>query len=206
VVRDVHQVSPGQPARPEVYWSLAQSNERPSHFSVRTSGSPTRLMADLPGMVRSVNDRFFADRLATAEQLAWESVTEELFRTLLVAAYSGVALVLAIIGVYGVIAFNVARRGREIGLRMALGAETGTISRMIVRQGFAPCLAGLVVGTITSVAVVRVVRSLLFEVSPGDPLTLGTAVILVALAGLFACSIPARRAARVDPLVALKYE
>jgi putative ABC transport system permease protein len=206
VVRDVHQVSPGQPARPEVYWSLAQSNERPSHFSVRTSGSPTRLMADLPGMIRSVNDRFFADRLATAEQLAWESVTEERFRTLLVAAYSGVALVLAIIGVYGVIAFMVARRFREIGLRMALGAENGTIFRMIVRQGFAPCLAGLVVGTMTSVAAVRVLRSLLFEVAPGDLLTLGTAVILVAAAALFACSIPARRAARVDPLVALKYE
>jgi ABC-type antimicrobial peptide transport system permease subunit len=89
---------------------------------------------------------------------------------------------------------------------MALGAQTGAIFRMIVRQGFSPCLAGLVVGTITSAAVVRSIRSLLFEVSPGDPLTLATAVFLVAAAGLFACSIPARRATRVDPLVALRYE
>jgi putative ABC transport system permease protein len=206
IVRDVHQISPGQPARPEVYWPLAQSNERPWQFSVRATGSPTRLMADIPGLVRSVNDRFFADRLATAEQLVWDAITEERFRTVLVSAYSGVAIVLAIIGVYGVIAFGVARRRREIGLRMALGAGTGTIFRMIVRQGFAPCPAGLVVGTITSVAVVRSIRSLLFEVSPGDPLTLATALILVAAAGLFACSIPARRATRVDPLVALRYE
>jgi putative ABC transport system permease protein len=163
-------------------------------------------MADLPGMVRSVNDRFFPDRLTTAEQLAWKAVTEERFRTVLVSAYSSLAVMLAIIGVYGVIAFMVARRGREIGLRMALGAEAGTIFRMIVRQGFAPCLAGLVAGTIASLAVARFLRSLLFEVSPGDFLTLSTAVVLVSVAGLFACSIPARRAARVDPLVALKYE
>jgi putative ABC transport system permease protein len=206
IVRDVHQVSPGQPARPEVYWPLAQSNERPWHFSVRTVGSPTRLMADIPGLVRSVNDRFFVDRLSTAEQLIWEAVSEERFRTLLVSAYSSLAIVLAIVGVYGVIAFTVARRRREIGLRLALGAETSTIFRMIVRQGFAPCLGGLAVGTMASAAVVGLMRSLLFEVSPWDPVTLATAVILVAVAGLVACSIPASRAARLDPLVALRYE
>jgi putative ABC transport system permease protein len=206
VVRDVHQISPGRAARPEVYWPLAQSTARPWHFSVRTIGNPTRLIADIPGLVRSVNDRFFPDRLATGEQLVWEAITEERFRTLLVSAYSAVAIVLAIIGVYGVIAFAVARRRREIGLRMALGAQPGAIFRMIVRQGFAPCLAGLVVGMITSAAVARSIRSLLFEVSPGDPLTLATAVFLVAAAGLCACSIPARRATRVDPLVALRYE
>ena len=206
IVRDVHQVSPGQPARPEVYWPLAQSNERPWHFSVRTVGSPTRLMADIPGLVRSVNDRFLPDRLSTAEQLIWEAVSEERFRTLLVSAYSSLAIVLAIVGVYGVIAFTVARRRREIGLRLALGAETSTIFRMIVRQGFAPCLAGLAVGTMASAAVVGLMRSLLFEVSPWDPVTLATALILVAVAGLVACSIPASRAARLDPLVALRYE
>ena len=89
---------------------------------------------------------------------------------------------------------------------MALGAGTGAIFRMIVRQGFAPCAAGLAVGAIASAATVRSVRSLLFEVSPGDPLTLATAVILVAAVGLLACAIPARRAARVDPLVALRNE
>jgi putative ABC transport system permease protein len=206
IVRDVHQVSPGQPARPEVYWPLAQSNERPWHFSVRTVGSPTRLIADIPGLVRSVNDRFLADRLSTAEQLVWEAVSEERFRTLLVSAYSSLAIILAMVGVYGVIAFTVARRRREIGLRLALGADKGTIFRMIVREGFGPCFAGLAVGTMASAAAVGLMRSLLFEVSPWDPLTLATAVMLVALAGLFACSIPASRAARLDPLVALRHE
>jgi predicted permease len=206
IVRDVHQISPGQPARPEVYWPLAQSDERPWHFSVRTVGSPTRLMADLPGLVRSVNDRFFPDRLSTAEQLVWEAVTEERFRTLLVSAYSSLAIVLAVVGVYGVIAFTVARRRREIGLRLALGAETSTIFGMIVRQGFAPCLAGLVAGAMGSAAVVGLLRSLLFEVSPWDPVTLATALTLVTVTGLFACSIPASRAARLDPLAALRHE
>lgn len=206
IVRDVHQVSPGQPPRPEVYWPLAQSNERPWHFSVRTVADPDRLMSDMPGLVRSVNNRFFPDRLATAEQLVWEAVSEERFRTLLVSAYSGLAIVLAIVGVYGVIAFTVARRRREIGLRLALGAEASAIFRMIVRQGLAPCLGGLAVGTIASAAAVGLIRGVLFEVSPWDPVTFAAAVVLVALAGLFACSIPARRAARLDPLVALRYE
>lgn len=206
VVGDVHQISPGHATRPEVYWPLAQSGERPWHFSVRTGSDPARLIADVPGLVRSVNDRFFADRLATAERLAWASVRDERFRTLLVTAYSGLAVVLATIGVYGVIAFTVARRVREIGVRMALGAGTGAIFRMIVRQGFAPCLAGLVCGAAASAAVVRSIRSLLFEVSPEDPLTLAAAVALVAVAGLLACAIPARRATRVDPLAALRYD
>lgn len=119
-------------------------------------------------------------------------------------AYSGLAIVLAIVGVYGVIAFTVTGRRREIGLRLALGAETGTIFRMIVRQGLAPCLIGLVLGAIASAAFVGVMRGLLFEVSPWDPVTFAGAALLVALAGLFACAIPARRAARLDPLVALK--
>ncbi len=206
IVRDVRQVSPGQPARPEVYWPLAQANQSPGHFSVRTVGSSTRLMADLPGLVRSVNDRFFPDQLSTGEQLVWEAVSEERFRTLLVSAYSSLAVVLAIVGVYGVITFTVARRRREIGLRLALGAETGAIFRMIVRQGFAPCLVGLAVGTAASAAVVGLMRSLLFEVSPWDPLTLAAAVVLVAVAGLIACAIPAGRAARLDPLVALRHD
>ena len=206
IVRDVHQVSPGQPPRPEVYWPLAQSNERPWQFSVRTVANPDRFMSDIPGVVRSVNDRFFPDRLATAEQLVWEAVSEERFRTLLVSAYSGLAIVLTIVGVYGVIAFTVARRRREIGLRLALGAETSTIFRMIVRQGLEPCLGGLVVGTIASAAVVGVMRGLLFEVSPWDPVTFAAAAFLVVMAGLFACSIPACRAARLDPIIALRYE
>ena len=206
IVRDVHQVSPGRPPRPEVYRPLAQSNARPWHFSVRTVESPARLLADIPGLVRSVNDRFFPDRLATAEQLVWEAVSEERFRTLLVSAYSGLAIVLAIVGVYGVIAFTVARRRREIGLRLALGAETSTIFRMIVRQGFAPCLGGLAVGTIASAGVVGLMRGILFEVSPWDPVTFAAAAVLVVMAGLFACSLPASRAARLDPVVALRYE
>jgi predicted permease len=206
MVRDVHQASPGQPPRPEVYWPLAQSNARPSHFSVRTVGRPARFMADLAGLVRSVNDRFFPDRLSTGEQLIWEATAEERFRTLLVSAYSGLAIVLATVGVYGVIAFTVARRRREIGLRLALGAKTSTIFRMVVGHGLALCLTGLAAGITASVALVGLVRGLLFEVSPWDPVTFAAAAGLVVTASLLACAMPARRAARLDPLAVLKRE
>lgn len=206
IVRDVYQVSPTHQPRLEVYWPAEQAKENPWQFSVRTTGDPGRLLGDLPALVRSVDRRFFADRLSTAEQLVWDSVAEERFRTMVVSIYSLLAVLLAVIGVYGVIAYAVSQRQSEIGLRMALGAQAGNIYRMVLRQGFTPCIIGLLCGLVILLALVRSIESLLFEVSATDPWTLAASVALVAIAGFAACLIPARRAAGIDPLVALRYE
>jgi len=123
---------------------------------------------------------------------------------MLVSAYSALAVILSAIGVYSVVAYSTIRRRREIGIRMALGGANGSILRMLLWQGFMPCLIGIVLGFACSVSLARYIQSLLFNVSPMDPLTLASAVALVACAGLSACAIPAIRALQVDPLITLK--
>jgi ABC-type antimicrobial peptide transport system permease subunit len=138
------------------------------------------------------------------EQMHAQAVAEERFRTLLVSAYSALAVVLAVIGVYSVVAHSIARRRTEIGIRMALGGGNQTILRMLLWQGFTPCFIGIVLGLGGSVAVGRAMRALLFGISAEDPLTLAAAVALVAIAGLGACAVPAIQALRVDPAMTLK--
>ena len=204
VVADVRQSGPGEPIRLEMYIPAAQSAESAGYVAVRTSGDPAGLMANLRGIVRSLDSRVVVEQLATMEQMHFESVAEERFRTLLVSAYSALAVVLAIIGVYSVVAYSVARRRTEIGIRMALGGGNRSILRMLLWQGFTPCFIGIVLGLAGSVAVGRAMRTLLFGISAEDPFTLAAAVALVAIAGLGACMVPAIQALRVDPALTLK--
>jgi len=124
----------------------------------------------------------------------------------LVMLFAAVALVLAATGTYGVLSYSVEQRTREIGIRMALGAQVGQVLRMILSQGAILAGIGLVLGTLGALALQKVLASLLFDVAPTDPLIFGLVLVLLALVSLLACWWPARRAARVDPLVALRYE
>jgi putative ABC transport system permease protein len=140
------------------------------------------------------------------EELAQTSLAQRRFTLQVVGMFGMLSLLLAGIGIYGVMAYSVSQRTREIGIRLALGASTGTILRWILKQGMRLALVGVVVGLLGAFALTRLLRGLLFGVAPTDPLTyLGLAVLLTVVA-LMACYIPARRATRVDPMVALRNE
>jgi putative ABC transport system permease protein len=138
------------------------------------------------------------------EQLLAHSMAARKFSLLLLALFAALALALSVIGLYGVLAYTVTQRMREIGIRMALGAQRIDVLRLVVKQGMALALIGIAVGLSASFALTRLMKSLLFGVEPTDPLTFSAVASLLTLVALLACWIPARRATKVDPLLALR--
>jgi len=140
------------------------------------------------------------------EHVLSDSVSQRRFQMTLVLSFAAAALLLASLGIYGVVSYSVARRTNEMGIRMALGARSADLHRLVVIQGLKPVLLGLAAGVAAAFALGRVLRSLLFEVSTADPVTIIAVVLLLASVALLACIIPAVRATRVDPMVALRWE
>jgi putative ABC transport system permease protein len=175
-------------------------------FVVRSTGSPSAVIGSIRNAVRRIDPQLAVYDLRTMEQVAARSVAERRFTTFLLALFAGLALVLACIGLYGVMAYSVTQRTQEIGIRMALGAQAGDVLRMILNQSVKLTIVGLIVGTLASVALTRFIASLLFDVDPTDPVTLISVSLLLAVVSILASYIPARRAARVNPVVALRYE
>jgi putative ABC transport system permease protein len=145
-------------------------------------------------------------RVRTLEELVSASVAQPRFYALLLALFAGIALTLAVIGIYGVMAYAVSRRTHEIGIRMALGAEAGRIQRLVIGQGMLLVGVGVLFGLLAARLLTRVLGDLLFGVKPSDPATFALIALVLAGAALLACWLPARRAARVDPLIALRCE
>jgi putative ABC transport system permease protein len=141
---------------------------------------------------------------ASVERLVQASVVRQRFSMSVMSAFALVALILCASGIYGIISFTTTQRTREIGLRMALGADGPAIRGMVLREAAAVILAGLIAGVAGALAASHFLRTLLFEVRPGDPLTIGSVSLLLAAVGLAACYVPARRATRVDPIIALR--
>jgi putative ABC transport system permease protein len=135
-----------------------------------------------------------------------EDVAEPRFRMLLLGLFAGLGLTLALIGIYGVISYSVSQRTHEIGIRMALGAQPRDVMRDVLRDGMKLTLSGLAIGLIAALGLTRLMMSLLFEVKPTDPVTFAGVTILLGAVSVTACYFPARRAMRVDPMVALRYE
>jgi putative ABC transport system permease protein len=173
---------------------------------VRTDGNPNGLSSALRDAVRQVDPGQPVVKMRTMEENISTSVVQPKFRATLLGIFSGLALVLAAIGIYGVIAYSVTQRTREIGIRMTLGADRPAVSRMILRQGMLLALLGVGLGLAGAFGLTRFLESFLFQVKAFDPLTFaGVAAVLIAVS-LAACWLPARRATRVDPIVALRYE
>jgi predicted permease len=175
-------------------------------FGVRSTTPPATVAAAMRGVLRGVDKDQPVQRIAPMRELVAATTAEPLFQARLFALFSALALMLAAIGIYGVLAYSVAERTHEIGIRVALGAQARDVARMVLRRTLALSVPGLVLGILGALAVTRVLDRLLFGVKPNDPATFGSVAALLAAVALVAALIPARRAARVDPMVALRAE
>jgi len=192
---------------PIVYVNYRQRPRITDDFSVvvRTTSDPQAFFAAARRILNEL-DPTIPPRFDTFDQILSASLNGRRFNLLLVGLFAAAAMLLAMAGIFGVLAYSVARRTREIGVRIALGASMGNVLRLVLRQALITAVIGVAVGLAGSALLTRTMRSLLFEVSPDDPVTLAGVTLLLLLVALLASYIPARRATRVDPIVALRYE
>ena len=194
-------------SRGQYYVPYAQRATNPGLFVVvRTDGDPEALAPSVRLAIANVDRDLPLFRVTTMERMVSDSLAQRRFSMLLLGIFAGLALVLAVVGLYGVMSYGVAQRTHEIGLRMALGAQARDVLRMIVGQGMALVGAGLALGLLGAFGMTRLMSSLLYGVSASDPLTYAGIAALLAAVALLASYLPARRATRVDPMVALRYE
>jgi putative ABC transport system permease protein len=205
IVADIHEYGLDAPPRPTVYVNLFQ-RPRAAITVTMLSEADTRLVTSAArGMLQDLNPEIPA-KFRTFSQVYSASLGSRRFNVILIGFFGMVALLLATAGVFGVMAYSVSRRTREIGVRVALGAGSSDVLRMILGQGLRTIFIGVAIGIAGSLALTRTVESLLFGVTATDPLTFGGVTLLLVGAALVACFVPARRATKVDPLVALRYE
>jgi putative ABC transport system permease protein len=206
VVADEKQDGLDRPAEPTEYSSIGQRQQNPMTFVVRTTVDPEAAIAAARAQVRGVDKDLALTEVATLKDVVSTSMADVKFRTTLLSGFAGIALLLAALGIYGVLAYFVSQRAREIGIRLALGATPREVFHMVVRQGMLPVLVGAALGIGIAIPMTTLLRTLLFEVEPIDPPTYAIALTALVAVSLAACALPARRATRVDPLVALRDE
>jgi putative ABC transport system permease protein len=200
VVDDVRFFGADDQIRPVFYVPYAQSSWTSMLVVLRTPGDPAALSASAREAVREVDPTLAVGNVRTGGELLSTALAQRRFAATLLGGFAALALLLAVTGVYGVLAYNVAQRRREIGIRMALGAVPAGVARMVVGEALRVLLLGLALGLFGALALSRLLGSLLFNIAPTDPLTYGGAAMLLMLVALAAALIPARAAARVDPL------
>jgi putative ABC transport system permease protein len=206
IVADEKQDGLDQPARPQVYSAIRQRMQNPLTFVVRSTLDDASVVAAARREVQAVDRDLALTTVAPLRAVVDESMGDHRFRTALLAAFAAVAVLLAALGIYGVLAYFVSQRSRELGIRLALGARPGALFGMVVRQGMRPVAVGAAIGLAGAVAITTVMQSLLFGVNPVDPTTYAAAAATLAIVALAACAVPALRATRVDPLAALRDE
>ncbi|MDH3734896.1 MAG: ABC transporter permease [Gemmatimonadota bacterium] len=189
-----------------MYFSHPQFPFTDMNLVVATEVAPRSVLSAVQDAIWALDAQLPIENVATLSELRSVGVAPERFRTILVSLFAGIALVLSAIGIYGVLSYSVARRTREMGLRVSMGAQTGDVLRLVLRQGMALTGAGLVAGVVVSLLATGWLASLLFEVSPTDPITYVAVSAVLAVVAFLACLLPALRATRVDPMIALRAE
>jgi predicted lysophospholipase L1 biosynthesis ABC-type transport system permease subunit len=191
---------------PQIYLSLYQETPKELAIFLRGDLNASAIPKEVRAMVQSVNPELPVYGAQTLDDAVSASLEQRRFSMDIVAAFAITALLLAALGIYGVISYIVSERTHEIGIRLALGARQGTILQMVLRQGLGLAMAGAGLGLVGSVIVSHLMAGLLYGVMPTDPLTFVGVTLVLTVVALAACYIPARRAMRVDPMVALRYE
>lgn len=206
VVGNVKHVGLQSPPTAEVFFPLPQQPQRAAALVVRTAGDPARIVPALRGAVSAVDSTLPIYGVATTAQLVDNALSQPRFSTFLLGLLALIALILAAVGVYGVMAYAVARQTKELGIRIALGAQPSDILRLVLGHGLRIAALGLALGMAAAFALTRYLATLLFDVRPGDPLTFILAASALAIVAFLACYLPTRRAVRVDPIAALRCE
>jgi putative ABC transport system permease protein len=206
VVADTKLYGLANPARLEVYVPFRQSVSGSMTLILKSAIDPAALTSEIRAVIASIDKDQPVFAIATMQELVRNSVSTRRISFIVMGAFSALALVLAAIGIYGVISYSVAQRAHEIGIRVALGARPGDVLRMVIGQGARIAAAGVVIGIVASFGLTRLMTNLLYDVSPADPVTFAAVTVLLALIALIASWIPARRSLRVDPIAALRRE
>jgi putative ABC transport system permease protein len=206
VVGDVKQESLRTPTPPQVYEPFSQKPGRSFHVLLRVSANPAQFAETVRQEVRAIDNAQPISEARPMEAIVAQSLTRDRFSALILGAFGCLAVILAAVGIYGVIAYSVAQRTNEIGVRMALGAQGADVVWLVLRQGLRLVIIGIAIGLLISAVATRVLAAVLFGISPADPGAFGAVALLLGLVALLACWIPARRATKVDPLVALRID
>lgn len=206
VAADVRDADIQSKAEPEFFLAMAQWGVQSYHLLVRTEREPDVLAAVISRQIWSRYPDQPVIHATTLRRTISESIGDQRLHTVLLGTFAGIGMSLALLGIYGVISYGVNRRTREIGVRMALGARPSDVLRVVIGQGLVLIGTGSAIGLVASLAVTRLIAGELYGVKPNDPGTLLTAMVVIVLVGSLACWTPARRATRVDPIVALRYE
>jgi putative ABC transport system permease protein len=206
VIRDAHRASVTLAIRPELYMCTLQSTPRTQTLFVRTAGDPNAIVPAIRRELQSLDPQLPIFGVTTLQQALALTLTQPRFQAVLLTGFAAIALLLATIGIYGVTSHAVSQRTQEIGIRMAMGAARRDVLRLILLQHLRPALAGLALGLVGAVILSRSLQSLLFGVGATDPATFLLVAVLLLLVAAAACWLPARRATRVDPLIALRAE
>ena len=207
VVKDVRGYSLELKPRPQVYVPFDQDTQNEMTFVVRAEAGPARALEKaIRSEMKSLDNALPLANFRTMEQLVSSAIARPRFSALLLGLFAGTALLLTVVGLYGVVAYAASQRTREVGIRLALGASERNILNLIIQQGMRPALVGLALGIAGALGLTRLLASQLYEIKPTDPVSFASAALLLSLVALIACYLPARRATKVDPIQSLRYE